>query len=161
MMPTALPTWATKPETIFAVVLFILGIVVSLFAGDIRRGMGRSVERSGNFLNQWRTNYYSNELRTLERVHGNPYELLLYLASQFVGATVGILRLSVVYLIMASVGILAKWTSSKELFVLNPISLAGGALIGRAVPVFQTLNRLYDYENKRRELQEKVERLSK
>lgn len=35
-----LPDWFTRPETIFALVLFVVGTTVSLFAGEIRRGFG-------------------------------------------------------------------------------------------------------------------------
>lgn len=53
-----------------------------------------------HFSTNGRRIHYALQLQTLERVHGNSYELLLYLASEFVGAAVGMFRLGALYIIV-------------------------------------------------------------
>jgi len=132
-MPPPLPTWLTQPATIFTLVLFVLSTFVSLFSTEIRRGISKSVDRSGTFLDQWRTNHYRLQLGTLERLHGNAYELLLYLAAEFVGAVVSIFRLAALYIVVVGILSLTDRVAPTAPLLVNPISLVAGALLGKAL----------------------------
>ena len=76
-----MPSWLTKPETVYATILFFLSAVVSLFAGEIKQYFKTFPLK----LNEKVIALNRNELRTLERLHNNAYTLLLWALWNFVG----------------------------------------------------------------------------
>ena len=69
-----LPDWLIKPETLFAIVLFVLGVLVSLFSVEIRRLLSVP-PRKWRGLRVARLQY---RLNLMQRLHNDAYRLLLY-----------------------------------------------------------------------------------
>jgi hypothetical protein len=60
-----MPSWLTKPETVYATALFVLSVLVSMFAGEIKQFFRNSplkVAEKTIAIN-------SQELATLQRLH--------------------------------------------------------------------------------------------
>src|ERR1022692_3360165 len=83
-----IPPWATKPEMILTYALFVLAALISIYSSNIRRFIKiiftvppnkmRSAWKASRLLS------YQTELSMLKRLHGNAYELLLYVVMEVV-----------------------------------------------------------------------------
>lgn len=71
-LPVPLPSWFWP--TVYTTILFVIGVLVSLFADEIKAYWKRMPQEShaGLMLK------HEQELRLLERLHGNSYELLMW-----------------------------------------------------------------------------------
>jgi hypothetical protein len=129
-----MPSWLTKPETVYATILFFLSAVVSLFAGEIKQYFKTFPLK----LNEKVIALNRTELRTLERLHNNAYTLLLWALWNFVGP----LRYALFFALAFGAFSLGDY------FIFHkPVSLVGmswtpiitGGFVGPAFVMYSTL----------------------
>ena len=102
-------------------------------SGDIRQKVGKTVYSSGRFFRTWRTNHYCVKLAILERLHGDVYELVLYLASEFTGAVVGAYRLLALYGVGVIVLVWSGHADGKSFFTISPLFFIMGGVVGKGL----------------------------
>ncbi len=67
--------WFIKPEVIYATVLFLIALFATVYTSTARRLMGLPLKS----LKRLALRDYKLELATLESIHGNSYNFLLWI----------------------------------------------------------------------------------
>ena len=151
-----LPEWLVRPETILAIGLFFVSVLVSLYAEHIRRGL----KVPGRFIQDWSLNGARIRLTELERIHNNSYELLLFLTAELATIVVGCFRITVLYLTVALLGALTHvWKVQGQSFVWLPGMLAGIA-VARLYWIWKILSGLDNFQNTIEKLKARLEKAS-
>ena len=152
-----MPTWLTKPETVLAIVLFALSVIISLLSKEIRTGFGTGVRT----MKATKLQEAENELRFLEWINGNTYNLLLWAIRNCVNVFVYTFRL--VFAMLFITFIASVWFKGVKVIEFAPslTTILPGAFIGRAISMHDTLKALYSYDESTAGLKAKIERLKK
>jgi hypothetical protein len=144
-----MPDWLTKPETVFAFGLFVVSIIVSLYAAEIRRWF----RKPGQKLKEASLEDYRRDLAMLNRLHNNPYQLFLWalwsvlttiVFVMWIGIAIGVVSLVIYEFRTPKVTQAPRGFWSIFITIGGPLS---GAFIGRAFGMYKVVMGLYDYEN--------------
>lgn len=144
--------WIVAHPVVMMFVLFSVGILVSLFSAEIKRFMaywpGRTAQSAA-------LNTNTNRLKLLESIHGNTYNLVLYLAFNATGLVTMALIWSIILLVGSAIfnhGIVAR-------------AWVGPTVTGMCVSKIQMIGRdikdLYNYDQVSAELRKSIESLKK
>ena len=121
-----IPPWATKPEMILTYALFVLAALISIYSSDIRRFIKIILTVPPNKMRSaWKASNlhaYRTELLMLKRLHGNAYELLLYVVME-VGRMARNGVFVVALLLMIALGIRERNTSFEQLGIAAILAL--------------------------------------
>ena len=121
-----IPPWATKPEMILTYALFVLAALISIYSSDIRRFIKIILTVPPNKMRSaWKASNlhaYRTELLMLKRLHGNAYELLLYVVME-VGRMARNGGFVVALLLMIALGIRERNTSFEQLGIAAILAL--------------------------------------
>jgi hypothetical protein len=151
-----LPAWFTKPEAIYATILFVIGTAISLAASAYPEGARRLLGMPGRRAKMSLLKFSENELRSLEVIHENAYYLLLWLA----WSGLEVLNYLLLMFVISGVGnfvayaITGKllWTTWFAGFVSSSIAVIGG----RTQRCRQTVMSLYNYEKETEKLKRNI-----
>ena len=127
-----IPPWATKPEMVLTYILFILAGLISVYSSDIRRFIKIIFTVQPNKIRSaWKASnlrIYENDLLTLKRLHGNAYELLLYVIIE-VGrmAIVGVFVVAL--LLTLALGMRQRSTFPEEVSLNGIIALSQSSFV--------------------------------
>jgi hypothetical protein len=141
-----LPPWLTKPEVIFGTVLTLICFIGSLYSTEIRRGLRWPGQKMTRKMIESHLELSEGQLQTLQRIHGDAYQLVLWLAwimisllrSQIMAVLFGLVVSSLLYLV------------TKDRWYLSPFAFLGiaiGNLANYGTRSYQIIKALYDYEN--------------
>jgi hypothetical protein len=159
-----IPPWATKPEMILTYLLFILAGLISVYSSDIRRFIKIIFTVPPNKMRSaWKTSnlrFYEKDLLTLKRLHGNAYELLLYVLIEVGGMAITGAFVVALLLILA-LEMRQRSTSPEELGLTSTLALVTLPL-ALAFPlgnVFTQCKRLANFDKRVAYLEKKIAEL--
>jgi len=146
--------WLLAPERLLTFFLFFL----ALFRTEIRAALDKSVIFSGSVFRGVRALRSQKELNDLMRIHGNVYELVLYLAFEIVSAIVwslwAIVIVTIVLYALVPMGyLIAAQVSSTP--IVAPLIVAMS--ISKLREVWRVLSGLYQYEYRVKRLKQVIE----
>jgi len=132
----------------WVVVTIILPLVFSAYGPEVRRLLeaGRRKPR------QWMLTRLRYELNLLESLHNSPYNLLLHFAWNVVWVFESLLA----YILL--IGLVSLYKPIVRLTIPG-IIIAG--IFGRVLALKDTVNGLYEYDNKTAELRGRIEKIQK
>lgn len=150
-----IPDWLMKPETLFAIGLFLLGVLVSVFSTDIRRFLSLP-PRKWKKARAARLRY---RLNLTKRLHNDPYRLLLYLLWSIAeaGWQVVITFLPALWIL----SFLPVFTGKpKQPFNLEGMLMpASGILFSWIWNLRKTVDDLYHYDERTKYYEDQIKRL--
>lgn len=154
-----LPPWLTKPETIYATILFLVSVSATIILGLWPREVRKLLKVPPRKLADWTLKRHEYELALLERLHNNPYRLLLWalwnltVSSRYAVWMVGISSI---------VGLVGYYFIGKDAFRPFIIGLSSpllGAFAGRCFVMYEVITCLYDYDATTARLKASIEKL--
>jgi hypothetical protein len=134
-----LPGWATTPSMLVNYVLWVLAVLVSLYAREIRSAFGSVGKVSGSMYKQ--KLMYRKQF--LMATHDNTYALTLYLGWALLSNVIVGFWIMAVFLAISLIFHLA-W---------EPWYFVGGILLGRTMNVAWHLNWLTNYDSEMAKIQ--------
>lgn len=142
--------WIVSHPVTMMLILFIIGSVVSLFSTEIKRFVaywpGRTAQAAA-------LNMDTNRLRLLENIHGNTYNLVLYLAFNATGLVTTAFFWSMILVVGSAIfnhGVVAReWV----------IPVVIGMCVGKVQMVARDIRDLYHYDKISAELRNSIESL--
>lgn len=160
-----LPPWATKPEMILTYVLFLLAGLISIYS-EVIRGFIKIVFTvpPSKMRRAWKASslrIYRTELLMLQRLHGNAYELLLYVVMEV--GRMAITGLFVVALLLILTLGMREHNTSPEQLGINAILALVTLPLALAFPLlslFILCRRLVEFDKRVAYLERKIAQLS-
>ena len=147
-------SWFAKPETIYATVLFALGILVSLFGPELKQ----FYKASSLKVNEKIILNTSIELARLDRLHNNAYELVLWA----LWGAVSVAKYSLYLMVALALFTIVDVNHLRQFsFPVSLTTLLAGGFVGRGFHMFETVKALYDYENHTAKLRKRIEEAKK
>ncbi|MGO9095007.1 MAG: hypothetical protein ACLQGV_07260 [Bryobacteraceae bacterium] len=149
------PDWLLKPETFFAIGLFLIGVFVSVFSSDIRRLFSvppRKWKKSRAARMQYRLNL-------MQRLHENPYRLLLYFIWSIAHTAWQIVISFFPALWVTS--FIPVFTGKPQQPLTSSVFWlpATGVLSGWAWNLRRTVHDLYHYDDRKKYYEEQIQKL--
>lgn len=130
------------------IVPLLVSVLVSLFAQELRRWFRSLLRGGGRSLNRGVVSDFENKLAVINWVHGNAYNLLLWLlleARILIFNTVGFFVLGI---------LLQSYFGYAKVIASTCIV---GAWVGRTIRVSELLGNLQNYDKAKAELEGKIE----
>jgi len=164
MYSAMIPPWATKPEMILTYALFVLAGLISVYSSDIRRFIKIIFTVPPNKMRSaWKASnlrFYENDLLRLKRLHGNAYELLLYVLIE-VGRMAITGAFAVALLLIVALRMSQRGTSDEEvaltaIFALVTLPMFVAFPLGS---VFVQCTRLANFDKRVAYLEKKITEL--
>jgi hypothetical protein len=147
LIGTMLPNWFWKPENLFQVALWAIGILLSGLLAAFPAAVRRFALMPGRKLSQWSVGRLEWELQTLEKLNGDAYQLILWIAA----LVLDILK-SVLYLLfgLLFLELLGAFFFHRPLIPINLIIPLGiiGPVVGRGAFAYEILGGLRSYEER-------------
>lgn len=151
-----LPDWLIKPDSLLAIALFLLGVVVSLFSVEIRRLFSIPPRK----WTGWRLSRAKYRLNVIVRLHNDPYHLLLYFmwGVALTGWQSVISILPAVFLTKMITLITGKTPPSPYDYSYF-LMVVSGNIFGWMLILRRTVDDLYYYDERKKYLEDKIQKL--
>jgi hypothetical protein len=137
---------------LYPTILFVIGLYATLNPSRTKELLGIP----GRGLNRAALKYYEQELATLEGLHANSYNLLLWLAWNVLDVMTYVFWFSIAYTLVF-VGLFLTFAKMHGTsFGGGFVALASGGVLGRARSMRDTMKSLYDYDKKTEKLKKLI-----
>jgi hypothetical protein len=144
--------WFTKPEVIYATVLFLIALLATVYTSATRRLFGLPIKG----LKRLALRDFEHELAELKAIHGNSYQFLLWIFWNIFYTARVIFWIWILSALLTAGFIIFK----RPLPLIGTLSAlpstAFGAIIGRSQKVYHVLTALYDYDRRTARLKEGI-----
>jgi hypothetical protein len=144
-------------DRIFAVSTFIVGLPLALYASGVKELLHTRARTGTQSWLKSRLAVDRQTKRRLERLHNNPYNLVLYLAFSIFQS----LKLVVYFYVFAFIALsLLRTFWSPIVPTISPV-LFVGLVFGRVVVIADTVKQLWDYDESTRKVDVQIAELQK